>query len=118
MPILCNILLSILPSPISGKTDFFITKTKTFGIQEKKINNLIRDSVWDFDVRIVDRDRYFLTLIGKFSYKNKKIRVKEALEVIAQRLEKEDMLLRPFKKGWVKILVKRSIPNKFAILNQ
>ncbi len=90
------------------KDRFFHYENNDIRESRKKINNIVKDFVRDFDIRIVDRDQYFLTIIGKFSYTNKKLRVKELQKIITERLEKEDIFLRPLDKGFVKILVKRN----------
>lgn len=96
------------PFSFFWKDRFFHYENKDIRISREKIHNLIKDIAWGFEIRIVERDPYFLTLIGRFRYTNKKIQGKKVLEEIAGKLEKEDIFLRPLNKGFVKILVKRS----------
>lgn len=87
---------------------FFHYQNRDVYFSKRKINELVEDLVGWFDIKVVDRDQYFLTLTGSFSNLNNKTDVREKYRQIAKRLEKEDMFLRLNKNGTVKVLVKNS----------
>ena len=95
------------PFSFFWKDRFFHFDNRDIRDSREKINEITKGLVQYFDVSGVERNQYFLTLYGKFSYRNKKIRVKNAREIIKEKLEKEDMTLYPYKKDFIKILVKR-----------
>ena len=98
------------PFSFFWKDRFFHYENSDVYDARKKIRELAADIGGWFDVSAVDRDRYFLTLRGKFT--GLKRNGPDNLEKISERLAEEDMLLRVRKPGTVDILVKS--PNQGA----
>lgn len=87
------------------KDRFFHHQNQDIRDSRRKVNELVAKYVGSFDVLEVDRDRYFLTLTGKFAKLEPHEMVGTKYDRMVEVLEKEDILVRLGEKGMIKILI-------------